>query len=108
MVGVFDLASNVTEGIKNTTTVFEHDLDRVRLPRQVGRDGILRLYEPREALGLSWLKNMEDGRYFHETYVAHLDLRIDGYAILCTATKVIMLRIQTLRTEWEIPFSGRF
>ncbi|CAJ0763443.1 11765_t:CDS:2, partial [Entrophospora sp. SA101] len=43
VVGVFDLASNVTEGIRNTTTVFdENDLSPVRLPRFVGRDGILR------------------------------------------------------------------
>lgn len=43
MVGVFDLASNVTEGIRNTTTVNDAIIDRVRAPRHVGADGILRV-----------------------------------------------------------------
>jgi vacuolar protein sorting-associated protein 13A/C len=44
VVGVFDFASNVTEGIRNTTTVFDQEeLDRVRLPRFIGSDGILRV-----------------------------------------------------------------
>lgn len=44
IIGVFDLASNVTEGIRNTTTVFEVDLDRQRLPRFIGKDGILKVF----------------------------------------------------------------
>jgi hypothetical protein len=40
MVGVFDLASNVTEGIRNTTAN-DTLIDRVRAPRHVGADGIL-------------------------------------------------------------------
>lgn len=43
MVGVFDLASNVTEGIRNTTTVNDAIIDRVRPPRHIGADGILRV-----------------------------------------------------------------
>ncbi|KAF8216245.1 hypothetical protein K438DRAFT_1748990 [Mycena galopus ATCC 62051] len=40
VVGVFDLASNVSEGIRNTTTVFDVAArDRVRLPRHVSADG---------------------------------------------------------------------
>lgn len=70
VVGVFDLASNVSEGIKNTTTVFETDLDRQRLPRFISSDGILKPFDPREALGLSWLKGAENGGYFHDEYIA--------------------------------------
>lgn len=43
VIGVFDLASNVTEGIKNTTTVFDDDLDRQRLPRHIGSGGVLKV-----------------------------------------------------------------
>lgn len=43
-VGLFDLATNVTEGIRNTTTVFDQSsIDRVRLPRFTASDGILRV-----------------------------------------------------------------
>eukprot|EP00842_Homolaphlyctis_polyrhiza_P001382 jgi/Hompol1/2244/HPOL_005409-RA len=41
MVGFVDLATNVSEGIKNTTTVFDSELDRQRLPRFIGKDKIL-------------------------------------------------------------------
>ena len=58
------LASNVTEGIRNTTTVFDtNDIDRIRLPRFVADDKILRVYQQREALGQSWLKEVNNGRY---------------------------------------------
>ena len=42
MVGLFDMASNVTAGIRETTTVFETgQLTRERLPRYTGKDGIV-------------------------------------------------------------------
>lgn len=74
VVGVFDLANNVTEGIRNTTQVFEPQaLERVRLPRFIAEDGILRPYQEREAIGQNWLKNIENGKYqTGENYVAHL------------------------------------
>jgi vacuolar protein sorting-associated protein 13A/C len=97
VVGVFDFASTATQGIRNTTTVFEGaDIDRIRLPRFTAADGVLRVsfcvvrprrslalqrltqfantqpFSGREALGQSWLKDLENGKYFNETYVAHL------------------------------------
>lgn len=39
-----DFLSASTEGIRNTTTVFDQtDLDRVRLPRYISSDGVLRV-----------------------------------------------------------------
>jgi vacuolar protein sorting-associated protein 13A/C len=72
-VGVMDFLAASTEGIRNTTTVFDQqDLDRVRLPRFIASDGVLRPFSAREALGQSWLKDLDAGAYFHESYVAHL------------------------------------
>ncbi|KAG5513316.1 hypothetical protein PMAC_001379 [Pneumocystis sp. 'macacae'] len=49
IVGIFDLASNVTEGIRNTTTVFDSEgIDKVRLTRFIGRDGVIKPYSQRE------------------------------------------------------------
>ncbi|KAI9491569.1 hypothetical protein BDB00DRAFT_766791 [Zychaea mexicana] len=43
-VGFFDMASNVTAGVRETTTIFDpNDITRERLPRYVGIDGILRV-----------------------------------------------------------------
>ncbi|ORY32314.1 hypothetical protein BCR39DRAFT_523905, partial [Naematelia encephala] len=72
-VGVMDFISSSAEGLRNTTTVFDQgDLDRVRLPRFLAMDGVLRPFSAREALGQSWLKDLEAGAYFSESYVAHL------------------------------------
>lgn len=46
VVGVFDLASSLTEGIKNTTTLmFDDDriLDRCRLPRVINMNGTIKV-----------------------------------------------------------------
>jgi hypothetical protein len=46
-VGVMDFLSASTEGIRNTTTVFDQqDIDRVRLPRFIASDGVLRVSDP--------------------------------------------------------------
>ena len=71
VVGLFDLANDVTEGIRNTTVADDGALDRVRLPRYIS-DGILRTYNAREALGAYWLKLANDGEFMTERYVAHM------------------------------------
>ncbi|KAJ1653989.1 Vacuolar protein sorting-associated protein 13 [Dispira simplex] len=107
MVGVFDLASHVTEGIKNTTTVFNSvDLDRVRLPRFVAREGILHVYNQRDALGQYWLKQIDNGEYFYETYLAHLELRGSEMVALVTYSKLMMIKSRSLSVEWAIPLSA--
>lgn len=43
---MLDLAANVSEGIRNTTTVFDGpQRDRVRIPRHVPFDGVLAVSE---------------------------------------------------------------
>jgi vacuolar protein sorting-associated protein 13A/C len=106
VVGVFDLASNVAEGIRNTTTVFDGiDIDRVRLTRYIGPDGVLKPYSQREALGQSWLREVKDGKYFSENYIAHYDLRSSQNVIMLTGNRVLLLRSKQLTLEWDIALS---
>lgn len=103
-VGVFDLASNVSEGIRNTTTVFDgSELDRVRLTRFVPADGIVRPYNQREALGQSWLKQVDNGKYFNENYIAHLELPREDMVVMVTFSRILLIRSRRLTTEWDIP-----
>ncbi|KAI1371765.1 vacuolar protein sorting-associated protein 13 [Hypoxylon crocopeplum] len=103
-VGVFDLASNVSEGIRNTTTVFDgSELDRVRLTRFVAADGIVRPYNQREALGQSWLKQVDNGKYFNENYIAHLELPREDMVVMVTFSRILLIRSRRLTTEWDIP-----
>ena len=102
-IGAFDLASNVAEGVRNTTTVFDAEgLDRVRLTRFIGMDGIVRPYSQREALGQFWLKTADDGKYFHEDYIAHLELEGKEMLILLTYNQFLLLRTKRLKTEWDV------
>ncbi|KPI40863.1 Vacuolar protein sorting-associated protein 13 [Cyphellophora attinorum] len=102
-IGAFDLASNVAEGVRNTTTVFDAEgLDRVRLSRFIGMDGIVRPYSQREALGQFWLKTCDDGKYFNEDYIAHLELEGKEMMVLLTYNRILMIRTRKLRMEWDV------
>ncbi|KAL1604284.1 Vacuolar protein sorting-associated protein 13 [Nothophoma quercina] len=103
-IGAFDLASNMAEGVRNTTTVFDQEgLDRVRLTRFIGTDGIVRPYSQREALGQFWLKTLDNGKYFNEDYIAHLELQGKDVLIMLTYNAIMMVRAKKLQTEWDVP-----
>jgi vacuolar protein sorting-associated protein 13A/C len=103
-IGIFDLASNVSEGIRNTTTVFDGDgLDRVRLTRFIGADGIVRPYNQREALGQFWLKQLDNGKYFNEQYIAHLELPREDVVVMLTYSRIMLIKSKKLTSEWDVP-----
>lgn len=103
-IGAFDLASNMAEGVRNTTTVFDQEgLDRVRLTRFIGTDGIVRPYSQREALGQFWLKTLDNGKYFSEDYIAHLELQSKDMLVMLTYNNILMVRSKGLRSEWDVP-----
>ncbi|KAF1944820.1 vacuolar protein sorting-associated protein 13 [Clathrospora elynae] len=103
-IGAFDLASNMAEGVRNTTTVFDQEgLDRVRLTRFIGTDGIVRPYSQREALGQFWLKTLDNGKYFNEDYIAHLELQNKEMLVMLTYNGLMMVRTKKLTTEWDVP-----
>ncbi|KAL9586008.1 MAG: hypothetical protein Q9203_004021 [Teloschistes exilis] len=102
-IGAFDLASNMAEGVRNTTTVFDAEgLDRVRLTRFIGLDGIVRPYAQREALGQFWLKTQDDGKFFHEDYIAHLELPGKDMMVMLTYDRIMLVKTKKLKTEWDI------
>lgn len=106
VIGVFDLASNVSEGIRNTTTVFDNpERDRVRLPRHIPADGVLVPYCAQAALGQYWMKDLDDGRFRRENYVAHINLPGGDNVVLLTAERVLSFWSRKLRLEWELPFT---
>ncbi|KAL2261106.1 hypothetical protein VTK26DRAFT_4694 [Humicola hyalothermophila] len=103
-IGVLDFASNVSEGVRNTTTVFDGtELDRVRLPRYIPADGVVRPYSQREALGQSWLKQVDNGKYFDEQYIAHLELPTEDMVVVVTYARILLIRSRRLQTEWDVP-----
>ncbi|KAG7099216.1 hypothetical protein E1B28_001083 [Marasmius oreades] len=106
VVGVFDLASNVSEGIRNTTTVFDSpERDRVRLPRLTPHDHVLKPYSAREALGQYWMKDLNSGAYRQEFYVAHINTPGSDNVVLLTMTRVLSFWTKKLRLDWELPLT---
>ncbi|WWC86271.1 uncharacterized protein L201_001144 [Kwoniella dendrophila CBS 6074] len=105
VVGVMDFVSSSTEGIRNTTTVFDQtDLDRVRLPRFISSDGVLRPFSAREALGQSWLKDLDAGAFFHDSYVAHIDLPGDDAVSILSNNRIVQVQLRRLKVIWQVPF----
>ncbi|ATY65465.1 vacuolar sorting-associated vps13 [Cordyceps militaris] len=103
-VGVLDMASNLSEGIRNTTTVFDGtELDRTRFPRFISNDGVVRPFNAREAIGQYWLKQVDNGKYFDEQYVGHLELPREDMVVMVTYARILLIRSKRLTSEWDIP-----
>ncbi|KAK9722186.1 Vacuolar protein sorting-associated protein 13 [Basidiobolus ranarum] len=106
VIGLVDMANNLTEGIRNTTTIFEtNDFDRIRLPRYIDPDGVLRPYSSKEALGQSWLKQAHKGAFFDEIYVAHVELKEEEMIAILTSKKLIVVWAKGLEVNWKISFN---
>ncbi|UJR35157.1 hypothetical protein I4U23_027926 [Adineta vaga] len=70
--GIVDFASTSLDLIKRTAQQ-EEVIRRVRYPRHVGRDGLVRPYISHEAMGFFILNRLHDGKYAKiDTYVAHI------------------------------------
>ena len=115
-----DLTSSVFEGVRNTTTMFDaNEVDRIRPSRFIAADQIVRPYQQREALGQFWLKTAENGKYFNEQYIAHLDLSTGGgtsekggssssavgseMLVMLTYDRIMLIKTKKLTVEWDIP-----
>ncbi|KZT02705.1 vacuolar protein sorting-associated protein 13 [Laetiporus sulphureus 93-53] len=106
VVGAFDLVANLSEGIRNTTTVFDVPArDRVRLPRLTPADGVLVPYSNREALGQFWMKDLNEGAYRDELYVAHINLPGGDNVVLLTASRALSFWSNKLRLDWDLPLT---
>ena len=106
--GAFDMASSITEGLRNTTLVFEQNsIDRVRLPRFIASDHVVRPFSEREALGQMWLQTMDAGRLVRDEYVAHINTPgpHGGATIMLTETRILYVRTAHLKALWEVVWS---
>lgn len=77
-VGVVDLVTRSAEGLKNTTTYWEEGSKRrVRLPRFIGSEGVMHVFQKHQAEGQWRLYTLAGGRHFverREYYKAHFSI----------------------------------
>lgn len=103
-IGVFDLANNVSEGIRNTTTAFDgNTLSRVRLPRQIGHDGVVRPFSEHDARGQYWLRSIADAEE-EEKYLTHMILPGGDLVIMLTLRSIMLLSVAQQSVKWRINF----
>ncbi|SCV04252.1 LAME_0H16974g1_1 [Lachancea meyersii CBS 8951] len=104
-IGVLDLASNVSEGIRNTTTVMDASLtNRVRLPLYVGFDKTIRPYSLRESQGQFWLKSANGGECISDKYLAHVVLPGKQLAVIVSLSHVVEVRLSNLEIMWKVRY----
>lgn len=107
-IGVLDLASNVSEGIKNSTTFMDGgQIERVRLPRFISSDKLIKPYNLRDSQGQYWLKTCNGGEYAKDFYVGHVICETPaGYQIvLVSLERILRLQLSTLTVMEHIPFN---
>ena len=77
------------------------------LLRSAADSGRLQPYAEREAMGQNWLKNVENGKYFAEEYVAHLDLPSseDTLVVILTTKRILLVKVAKLKVGWDVPIS---
>jgi vacuolar protein sorting-associated protein 13A/C len=113
VVGMVDTVTNITEGIKNTTTYFDGDAMRsIREPRYFGRDQILRLYDADKAEGQAILRTLDNGKYHSHFYSLHEPLGDKRIVLLSdTALFYVQVRIRMnqeseLSIKWLLNYKG--
>lgn len=120
IVGVTDLVTKTSEGIRNTTTMFEPENQRVRPPRCFGNNGVLSVsdrlqrltdgiqeYTEKESAGVFLLRQLQQGAYRGEEYVYHEELE-DKMVLLITKDITIMANQSSKNTSWVVRHKRTF
>ncbi|XP_071479699.1 intermembrane lipid transfer protein VPS13A-like [Diadema antillarum] len=103
--GIIDFASGTLEGIRR---VAESDVEirKLRDPRYIGADGIVRAYNRATALGNWLLKQINKGQFAQtEDYIAHLQVTADKKTYLvATDKRVILTNRGDMLGQWNLEF----
>jgi len=62
-------------------------------------------YSAREALGQFWMKDLDNGVYASEVYVAHINTPEGDNVVLLTSSRVLSLWSKKLQLNWDLPFT---
>lgn len=92
-VGVLDITTKTMQGVSNE--FHEKDLERFRFPRYFGKDGLLEPYNHLKSKIQFILYTLEEGKYFHETYIFSIEINsklyiLTNYRILCIIQSMIV------------------
>ncbi|EGG20936.1 vacuolar protein sorting-associated protein 13 family protein [Cavenderia fasciculata] len=105
VVGAFDLATRTTEGIRNTTNLFQ-EAYRVRPPRFFGKEHILVEYNFDQSEGGFILLSTYKGTYKSDRYIAHF--RLSKFIAVVTNQRLLCVRPTRSRYSfrWQVPLEN--
>lgn len=117
IAGVLDAANSVTDGIKNTTTLFDKQVKRVRAPRTLyGPDRLMRVYSAKEAQVACFLSTTGElllHAHRQELYIDHITVnykhpgkesQILKIAFVITNRSFLSLRLDTANRDAKLVY----
>lgn len=103
-IGILDMANNVSDGLRNSTTQDAHSISKMRLPRFISTDGIVRPYSEEEAQGQTWMRTANRGQFSRDKYLAHIALAESAKVAIVTYSRIFLLNTGTMIVEWEVRY----
>ncbi|CAF2933999.1 unnamed protein product [Rotaria sp. Silwood2] len=107
--GIVDFTSTSLDLIKRTAQQ-EETVHRVRYPRHIGRDGLVRPYISHEAVGFFILNRLANGKFAKsDTYVAHITCSEHPVSwLMATSGRLLFITeisfLGLYEIDWEIPY----
>lgn len=106
-IGFLDLTNNLSQGVKGTTTMLDMQrANRVRLPRYVDHDKIIKPYRMREAQGQYWLKNANGGLFMEDNYLTHVILPGKELSVIISMQRIAEIRLATQEVMWSTVYKA--
>ena len=101
--GLIDFASGTFDSVKRVTEASE-DVNRVRPPRFLHPDGVVRYYNLREAAGSKYLRDLDKGRYAEtDLYIAHEIIPADRQSVLLVSNKrILFISYNQVLGSWTV------
>ena len=109
VVGVVDLITDTTEGIKNSAVYFDEKKNRIRPPRYIGSDLILLIYDYDKSWGQFLLRTIDNAVYDNQFLVDFIHLVDEKYLIISDKMiLVLVVKPKNIVRKARFSFSGYF
>ncbi|XBW38293.1 hypothetical protein QEN19_003882 [Hanseniaspora menglaensis] len=124
MIGLLDMANNVSDGIKNSTGAYdptnpynskyghyESMVKSLRYPRYISKglsftidpmDGLIKPYDAREAYGQYLLKTCNSGEFIYDNYVDHEYLPGNQRIVIVSEEHLIELNVENMKVTFKL------
>lgn len=108
-IGILDLTSNLSQGVRQSTTALANGLvaSRIRLPRYIdSHEQVIYSYDLRESQGQYWLKTCNGGLFINDHYLAHVVLPGRELSVVVSMERICEIKIATLECMWGTSYNS--